>query len=319
MPTDKQYTGQQVEPGDPLGLYNYRARMYSTVTGRFVSADTEISGEYDPQAWNGYAYVRNNPLRFTDPTGKRRSDIEDEALANAAIGAAWKAAADAYAAAAQAQDWASQPFNPPPPCVACNAMIAAAQAYQDAAAAQTWASTVAQGAGPGSPASSHSGSMLGNIASGAMGGAEGAIGAGIACAGNALCKAVAAAAASSAVPVGLGLLGALASPCDACSKIDGPREGTTVYRVWGGDAPPNGHWWTTIDPRTVPNYRDAAGLPEENTGQHLSVGTLVDNTGVTPMPATSLGGRAGGLPSLVVPHPEAQIRVALIETLDPPY
>ncbi len=41
QPTDQMYTGQRLEPGgDPLGLYNYKARMYSTVTGRFVSADT---------------------------------------------------------------------------------------------------------------------------------------------------------------------------------------------------------------------------------------------------------------------------------------
>ena len=42
--TDKLYTGQQQELGDALGLYNYKARMYSTVTGRFVSADTVATG-----------------------------------------------------------------------------------------------------------------------------------------------------------------------------------------------------------------------------------------------------------------------------------
>jgi len=60
--TDKLYTGQQREQGDPaLGLYNYRARFYSTTLGRFVSADTVADG------LNRYAYVRGNPLRYTDP------------------------------------------------------------------------------------------------------------------------------------------------------------------------------------------------------------------------------------------------------------
>jgi len=75
--TDKQYTGQRREPGDnALDLYNYGARFYSTVLGRFLSVDPVISGENDPQAWNGYAYVRNNPLRFTDPTGKCIPDYD---------------------------------------------------------------------------------------------------------------------------------------------------------------------------------------------------------------------------------------------------
>jgi RHS repeat-associated protein len=62
--TDKLYTGQQQELGDALGLYNYKARFYSTVTGRFVSADPKTS-----DGLNRYAYARNNPLRYNDPSG----------------------------------------------------------------------------------------------------------------------------------------------------------------------------------------------------------------------------------------------------------
>ena len=63
--TDKLYTGQQQEAGDPaMGLYNYKARFYSTTTGRFVSADTLAVGDL-----NRYTYVRNNPLRYDDPSG----------------------------------------------------------------------------------------------------------------------------------------------------------------------------------------------------------------------------------------------------------
>ena len=47
-----------------MGLYNYKARFYSTTTGRFVSADTLAVGDL-----NRYTYVRNNPLRYDDPSG----------------------------------------------------------------------------------------------------------------------------------------------------------------------------------------------------------------------------------------------------------
>ncbi len=64
--TDKLFTGQRQEPADPagLGLYDYRARFYSTLVGRFVSADTITK-----DGLNRYAYVRDNPLRFVDPSG----------------------------------------------------------------------------------------------------------------------------------------------------------------------------------------------------------------------------------------------------------
>ena len=71
MITDKLFTGQQKEAdvGSSLGLYNYGARFYSTLMGRFVSPDPVIANSGDPQTLNRYAYVRNNPLIFVDPTG----------------------------------------------------------------------------------------------------------------------------------------------------------------------------------------------------------------------------------------------------------
>jgi RHS repeat-associated protein len=60
------FTGQRVEGDDvaQLGLYNYGARFYSTVLGRFLSADPLT---YD--GLNRYTYARNNPLAWIDPTG----------------------------------------------------------------------------------------------------------------------------------------------------------------------------------------------------------------------------------------------------------
>src|SRR6202035_2687673 len=55
------------------GLDNFGARYNASTMGRFMSPDPiHIMKQKftDPQQWNMYAYVRNNPLRFTDPTGK---------------------------------------------------------------------------------------------------------------------------------------------------------------------------------------------------------------------------------------------------------
>ncbi len=63
-PTDRQYTGQQQEApaSDALGLYDYKARFYSTTLGRFVSADA--SGGSGP---NGYEYADGRPVGLRGP------------------------------------------------------------------------------------------------------------------------------------------------------------------------------------------------------------------------------------------------------------
>ena len=55
------------------GLDYFGARYYSPVQGRFTSADPlfyTASRPGDPQQFNLYGYVRNNPLKLVDPDGK---------------------------------------------------------------------------------------------------------------------------------------------------------------------------------------------------------------------------------------------------------
>jgi RHS repeat-associated protein len=67
-PTTYRFTGQRLE--ESLGLYYYRARWYDPALGRFVQPDTIVPDPANPQDLNRYAYVRNNPLLYTDPTGR---------------------------------------------------------------------------------------------------------------------------------------------------------------------------------------------------------------------------------------------------------
>ncbi len=66
LPTDRAFTGQV---RDATGLDYFRARYFSSSLGQFISADSIVPGAGNPQAFNRYAFVLNNPLRYTDPSG----------------------------------------------------------------------------------------------------------------------------------------------------------------------------------------------------------------------------------------------------------
>jgi len=60
------------ERDDETGLDFAQARYFSSVQGRFTSADPlfiEMTRLPYPQSWNLYAHTRNNPLKYVDPDG----------------------------------------------------------------------------------------------------------------------------------------------------------------------------------------------------------------------------------------------------------
>jgi RHS repeat-associated protein len=68
----KKFTGHE---RDASGLDYMHARYYNWGWGRFLSVDPGRDWDQrKPQSWNAYAYVRNNPIRFTDPTGREGED-----------------------------------------------------------------------------------------------------------------------------------------------------------------------------------------------------------------------------------------------------
>ncbi len=122
------------------------------------------------------------------------------------------------------------------------------------------------------------------------------------------------------------------SGSEAATEIETPnrpRHGMYIYRVWGNQSQKWGASWTPIDPRSVPNYRNAAGLPSvivngkpENSGEHLTIGKLIhpDRASLKGQGAGPLHGNTGGLPELLVDMPSWN-HIQEVETIElsPPY
>jgi RHS repeat-associated protein len=68
---NQKFTGKQRD--QESGLDYFGARYYGSALGRFTSPDpldANIIRILNPQRWNKYAYVVNNPLALTDPDGR---------------------------------------------------------------------------------------------------------------------------------------------------------------------------------------------------------------------------------------------------------
>lgn len=66
--------------GEATGLDYFGARYFSGAQGRFTSPDPLLNSgrPWEPQSWNRYSYVLNNPLRYIDPLGLYECDLPPE-------------------------------------------------------------------------------------------------------------------------------------------------------------------------------------------------------------------------------------------------
>lgn len=58
------------------------ARWYDAELGRFISPDSIVPDPINPQNFNRYAYVLNNPIKYTDSTGHCVDHYENSGLCN---------------------------------------------------------------------------------------------------------------------------------------------------------------------------------------------------------------------------------------------
>jgi len=131
-----QYAGRELD--SETGLYYYRARYYDSNAGRFISEDPH---KEVLRGLNFYAYVRNNPVGYTDPDGKLPWDWWDKLWGWLGFGrSAWNAAAstmdwslcglyyvDCLNQAAGIKKDIGQALNSPDPVVYATALATLAQ------------------------------------------------------------------------------------------------------------------------------------------------------------------------------------------------
>jgi RHS repeat-associated protein len=307
QPTDFTFTGQRAERG--FALMDYNARYYDPGLGRFVSADRVVPEAGNPQTLNRYAYAGNSPVRYTDPSGHCTPEECPWALTQKLwdrYGPATGAARYRLAAAALAAIKADEAI------ARANAGGGDLGGLKAAINLDMSNYLLKEGIREYEPRS-----WTYALEAGATGGllTAGALNSG----------------ADNSVPF---------SPSQQRDIIGDPGptgvtypKGRTVYRVWGSDPgnpdmPGSGPWgrsWSPQDPSTVPNYREAAGLPSGgesgayNRGRFVSVGTVNNASEIRVRQALSLDGQAGGLPEYTVPNPREQIHLTGVYGVNPEY
>jgi hypothetical protein len=102
------------------------------------------------------------------------------------------------------------------------------------------------------------------------------------------------------VTLGIGEMAAGAAGLRASTAGLAKASEVTVYRAFGGDSRAQGWSWTPVNPQTVRNFRDVAGLPSggesgfTNTADFVIKGRVKLSNIIDSRPALPLDGNRGG-------------------------
>lgn len=135
--------------------------------------------------------------------------------------------------------------------------------------------------------------------------------------------------AAAAADASVTALGDLASATGEETATDAlPSTFEKIYRVYGDDSRAGGASWSPVNPGSVANYRDAAGLPSggasgaTNTGRFVIEGDLLDPTMVVlRRNALPLDGMQGGIPEYIIPDwmENGSVRVTRVSGVNPEF
>jgi RHS repeat-associated protein len=81
--TTRGFTGHEML--DEVGLIHMNGRVYDPLLARFMEADPFVQTPGNLQSYNRYAYVWNNPLRATDPSGYLSNSFHRKAFKSARV------------------------------------------------------------------------------------------------------------------------------------------------------------------------------------------------------------------------------------------
>ncbi|MEN6528710.1 MAG: RHS repeat-associated core domain-containing protein [Anaerolineaceae bacterium] len=274
---------------------------------RFISADTIVPEPGTSQGYDRYAYVNNNPINFNDPSGHRPCDDGDlDGRCDNLPGGGGTGNGGGSCGGNNNSDSGSKEIESHSKNTIVDDYIRGWQLVGTA-----W--SIFNNPDAGWEAWGISGGyMVGWV------GGHVALGIGI---GGLVCAAA-----------GPGCIGPVESAL-GIGNAAAAKVGQTVYRVWGENPEAIvgngskvwGHSWTTIDPSSMSNFRDAAGLPSggisgaNNYGRFVSVGKLINIDGVQLTHAIALDGNTGGIPGLLVPSPLTQIQLIGVFGVNPEY
>ena len=77
VPQNYKFTGKERDAESGLDMFG--ARYYGSSLGRFMTPDApKFSEKSDPQSWNLYSYVSNNPMSREDPTGNNWFNVNKQ-------------------------------------------------------------------------------------------------------------------------------------------------------------------------------------------------------------------------------------------------